>query len=505
MSLPLVIEPKADLSPPSPISRSLAIAVVAASCGSLLLQSCIRVLELPYSIWNNAKLAPAIALWHGVALYPGPGAPVTDWVQGPVGALVFSLAAVGGSADGMLYLAGLLNLAFIIVPMVIVLRQQSEDLLAVTAVTTLLMAALLAVQCMFGTAFVLVLDSLALGFLLLALVALRGVAEPRAAVLAGLLMALAIWTKHTIVAGCAGVVLAEWLCHGRHRSAVGLTISTAIWAGLLGLAFSGCFGWDRLWFWMVKVPGSHAWVELATRQPRSPLQTFREVGWHLLPACGGLAAVLVAARLARRDVPPAARSLILIAACQLPASVAGYLKIGGSYNHLGIVACLVALAAAAMLVRLLDRQTRAAAAIAAMAAVLAASAGPSLSRSWEILTLLDHTPTDRAVEFARAHPRQAYFPWHPLATLVAEGRLDHLEYGLLDLSFAGRPPDRTLLLAGLPDRVEYIVYPESPFSRYVFNLLGENLVVSRGQSLPGFTVYSLTDTIRANRRPAQSP
>jgi hypothetical protein len=229
------------------------------------------------------------------------------------------------------------------------------------------------------------------------------------------------------------------------------------------------------------------------------------VGWHLLPACGGLAAVLVAARLARRDMPPAARSLILIAACQLPASVAGYLKIGGSYNHLGIVACLVALAAAAMLVRLLDRRTRAAAAIAAMAAVLAASAGPSLSRSWEILTLLDHTPTDRAVEFARAHPREAYFPWHPLATLVAEGRLDHLEYGLLDLSFAGRPPDRTLLLAGLPDRVEYIVYPESPFSRYVFNLLGENLVVSRGQSLPGFTVYSLTDTIRANRRPAQSP
>ena len=505
MSLSSVMEPKADLSPPSPMGRTLAIAVVATSCGSMLFQACIRVLELPYSIWNNAKLAPAIALWHGVALYPGPGAPVTDWVQGPVGALVFSLAAVGGTADGMLYAAGLINLAFIIVPMAIVLRQQSADLLAVTAATALLMAALLAVQCMFGTAFVLVLDSLAVGFLLLALVARRGIAEPRAAILAGLLMALAIWTKHTIVAGCVGVVLAEWLCHGSSRSAVGLALWTAIWTGLLGLVFSGCFGWDRLRFWMVEVPGSHAWVELATRQPRTPLQTFREVGWHLLPACGGLAAVLVAARLARRDVPPAACSLILIAACQLPASVAGYLKIGGSYNHLGIVACLVSLAAAAVLVRLLDRRTWAAAAAAAVAAVLAAIAGPGLGRSWEIVTLMDHTPTDRAVEFARAHPRQAYFPWHPLATLVAEGRLDHLEYGLLDLSFAGRPPDRKLLLAGLPDRVEYIVYPESPLSRYVFNLLGANLVVSRRQSLPGFTVYSLTDTIRTNRRPAQSP
>lgn len=108
------------------------------------------------------------------------------------------------------------------------------------------------------------------------------------------------------------------------------------------------------------------------------------------------------------------------------------------------------------------------------------------------------TPTDRAVEFARAHPGEAYFPWHPLATLVAEGRLDHLEYGLLDLSFAGRKPDRDLLLAGLPDRLEYVVYPEPPFSNYVFNLLGGNLVPSSTESLPGFTVYSLTDTIRAS-------
>jgi hypothetical protein len=193
------------------------------------------------------------------------------------------------------------------------------------------------------------------------------------------------------------------------------------------------------------------------------------------------------------------RSLLLVAACQLPASVAGYLKIGGSYNHLGIVACLITLAAAVVLVRLLERRMMAAAAVTAAAACLTACAGPGVGRAREILTLMDHTPTDRAVEFARAHPGEAYFPWHPLATLVAEGRLDHLEYGLLDLSFAGRKPDRDLLLAGLPDRLEYVVYPEPPFSNYVFNLLGGNLVPSSTESLPGFTVYSLTDTIRANR------
>jgi len=424
---------------------------------------------------------------------------VTDWVQGPVGAIVFSAAAIGGSADGMLYVAGLINLAFVVVPMALLLREESGDRLARVAALTVIFAALLAVQCMFGTAFVIVLDSLALGFLMLAILALRRLPQPQAAMLAGLLMALAIWTKHTIVAGCAGVVLAEWLLHRSRRTAVVLAAATAVWAALLGLLFAPLFGPERLWHWMVEVPSRHAWVDLATRRPRSVVQTFREVGWHLLPACSGLAASLWAGHAANIAVPPSVRSLLLVAACQLPASVAGYLKIGGSYNHLGIVACLITLAAAFVLVRLLERRMMAAAVVTAAAACLAAYAGPGVGRAWEILTYMDHTPTDRAVEFARAHPGEAYFPWHPLATLVAEGRLDHLEYGLLDLAFAGRKSDRELLLAGLPDRLEYLIYPDPPFSNYVFNLLGGNLVPSSTESLPAFTVYSLTDTIRANR------
>lgn len=478
--------------------RRKAACLIGASVGVTFALAIVNIVALPYSIWNNAKLAPPIGLWYGIPLYPGPREPITDWVQGPVGALIFAAAVVGGSADGMLYVAGVINLAFVLIPMVVLVRTESADIPAVAAAIAALLAGLLSVQSMFGTAFVIVLDSLALGFLLLAVVALRRAPPASKAILAGGLLALAIWTKHTLVAGCIGVIAVEGFGRGQ-RPATVLAGWMIVFTLLLLAAFSAAFGPDRLWHWMLDVPGRHAWVELASRKPRTVVQVVREVAWHLSPAAACLAVAVAASRGQGIAIPPLATGFGIIAAFQLPASVAGYLKIGGSYNHLGIVACLLALSAAIVLVRLLDGKAWPAASVAITAAAWSLIAGPSFSRCNDILGLTEHTPTDGAVEFARAHPRQAYFPWHPLATLVAEGRLDHLEYGLLDLSFAGKKPDRELLLAGLPDRLEYVVYPDPPFSNYVFNLLGGNLVPSSTESLPGFRVYSLNETIRGQR------
>lgn len=475
--------------------RRKAACLIGASVGVTFTLAIVNIVALPYSIWNNAKLAPPIGLWYGISLYPGPREPITDWVQGPVGALIFAAAVVGGSADSMLYVAGVINLAFVLIPMVVLVRTESADIPAVAAAIAALLAGLLSVQSMFGTAFVIVLDSLALGFLLLAIVALRRSPPAYKIILAGGLLALAIWTKHTIVTGGIGLVAVEWFQAGR-RPAATLTGWMIVFTLLLLAAFAVAFGPDRLWFWMIDVPGRHEWVELASRKPRTLVQGVSEVAWHLAPAAACLAVAVAASRWQGIAIPGLAGVFGIVAAFQLPASVAGYLKIGGSYNHLGIVACLLALSAAIVLVRLLDGKAWPAAAVAISAAACTLMAGPSFSRYNDILTLTNHTPTDRAVEFALAHPRQAYFPWHPLATLVAEGRLDHLEYGLLDLSFAGQKPDRELLLAGLPDRLEYVVYPDPPFSNYVFNLLGGNLAPSSTKSLPGFRVYSLNETIR---------
>ena len=61
-----------------------------------------------------------------------------------------------------------------------------------------------------------------------------------------------------------------------------------------------------------------------------------------------------------------------------------------------------------------------------------------------------------AYEFAVRHPGEAYFPWQPLASLFAEGRLYHFEYGMLDRFLAGYEPTAEHVRANVPPRMHWI-------------------------------------------------
>ncbi|HEY5226985.1 MAG TPA: hypothetical protein VIJ19_00520, partial [Opitutaceae bacterium] len=66
---------------------------------------------------------------------------------------------------------------------------------------------------------------------------------------------------------------------------------------------------------------------------------------------------------------------------------------------------------------------------------------------------------ESAYDFDRAHPGYAYFPWDPLAALMAENKYYHFEYGVQDRILAGRTPGRAQVAEGIPVHLRLVVYP----------------------------------------------
>ena len=57
------------------------------------------------------------------------------------------------------------------------------------------------------------------------------------------------------------------------------------------------------------------------------------------------------------------------------------------------------------------------------------------------------------------HPGRTYFPYNPLAVLLAEGKLTHFDHALWDRELAGFPVSAEQFAAGLPSGYELVAYP----------------------------------------------
>ena len=93
-----------------------------------------------------------------------------------------------------------------------------------------------------------------------------------------------------------------------------------------------------------------------------------------------------------------------------------------------------------------------------------------------------------AYEFALRHPGEACFPWQPLASLLAEGRLYHFEYGMFDRFLAGYDPTSEHVRADVPPRLRWLVgrTPLWTFSHF----FPEYTEQTELKELPGWIVRS---------------
>jgi hypothetical protein len=447
------------------------------------------------SDWNGSRLAPTFALRYGYQLYyPAQQGPITNHVYGPLAAFAYLPATFFRVPTPAILAGGALQVAFVFGAMLIfVWRAGARDAADRALALACGVAACLLMARYRGTAYWFTMvhadgPSLALGLLACtALVSRDGAPPSTPALLASALAAvLSCWAKQTAAPLPLALALAVWIAHGR-AVALRYAVMLAAIGALVSAAFVGWFGRPML-FNMLEIVSRHGWIKPGLAGLATTIGRFLAGLWEVLALLAvGLVAVRLAPRGAARRTAGAWLAPALAALLLLPTGALGANKLGGEPSSFHSAYYLIAAAAAAF-----AEAGRAAAArllgwsfcVLAIAAAwqsgratLPASRPPLWENSQQV-----------AYEFALRHPGETYFPWQPLATLLAEGRLYHFEYGMIDRYIAGYGPTPAHLQANLPPHLHWVAATARVWSMNEF--FSDYSEEAPFPDLPGFIVLS---------------
>lgn len=444
--------------------------------------------------WSACRLAPAIGIFHGYPLYtPADSGAINGWLYGPVAALLWTPAALAATPLPALTIAAAIGVVGVLGPLFLAARSSPGELSGAFVAFIFGAAAMLQLYPTWYMVSALNSDFAAVGFGLLSCLALSrtdGLVGRRRLAGAALAAVLAVWSKQIE----APLVLAQlawlWALQGRRAAmryfgcfcAIGLVVS---------LAFVFIFGARPMYFNM--------WTNLSA-QPL--LGGVRALGAEMIDffhyTAGYWIVCLVVGTLSgrwdrraegwrawlRRQpwLLPVIAALVL-----LPVGAVASVKIGGDRNSIHSAYYLIAAATAALAqlatVRLPGRLTPSLVRFIALgAAVLMLGASIRRVASYPQMSMLPpRCLSAEACEFSRQHPGEVYFPWDPLATLLAEGKFYPFEYGVSDRINAGMHPSADQIAAHLPTRLRWVIYPRIDSPRVMLELY-----------LPGFTLAADT-------------
>jgi hypothetical protein len=238
---------------------------------------------------------------------------------------------------------------------------------------------------------------------------------------------------------------------------------------------------EALLFNMFAIPSKHPWFPQAPDLPRSFLVLSTE---YFCVAVAPLASILLVLFARHRLTPggdPDSPSIglrrrvvenpwllfVLMAFVAIPTSLLSRIKMGGHWNNyaptpyflgLGLIALLMEWHATNRIRGL--RSLNASLTLIVLLLVLS-----PLTRSDESFAAmntvhpLSTNAQDVAFRYASKHPGTAYFPWNPLAILLAEGKLYHFEFGMSDRELAGFPVSQRHFRQNIPANVRYVCFP----------------------------------------------
>jgi hypothetical protein len=166
----------------------------------------------------------------------------------------------------------------------------------------------------------------------------------------------------------------------------------------------------------------------------------------------------------------------------IPASLAAYLKIGGYNNSLACSQFFVLLAAMSGLVDVFSTsQTTAPLRVATSGGLLifsfvltikATLAGTyGVVSAWAAILHPYDNPQQTAFAYAQKHPETIYCPWNPLTTLLADGKLYHFEWGIIDRFQAHLSVSDEQYVRHFPQYMTKVVYVHSPQSTEALKVL----------------------------------
>ena len=443
--------------------------------------------------WSADRLAPTVGLFHGYPLYsPIDTGPINGWLHGPVAPILWSPAALADSPQPALAIAAAINLGFLLFPLLYAsTRFSAGPVLPRLSGFVYGAAAILLVYPTWYMASVLCSDAIAVALGLGSCLVLMGGATPgtRRLALAALLGVLAAWTKQTE----APLVLAQlaWLLwvHGWRTS----LRYGALFAVILAAAAAAVFGLMRprdviLNMWTIpssqKLTGS--WAAAGTETVDFLRYTLAFSVPCLLALLPGDSATRPGPRIGRVVALPLAAALVM-----LPLGVMAAMKVGGDRNSIHSVYYLAGAAIVAIAQVWSPTPPRAFVlrGAALLAAVATAVLALRLMADYPNMSMLPpRCLSQQAWIFSREHPGQTYFAQDPLSTVMAEGRMYHFDYAVLDREHAGIVTSARHIREGLPEAPLAVVYPrtEDPHTvlkeflpEFVFSSATEDFIIFR--------------------------
>lgn len=464
------------------------------------------------SDWSGAKLAASVATTRGYPLYPDPETGVMNgWVYGPVGAIAVLPAAAARDPVTARVIGSACNFIVYFFPGVwlLTLSAQKKNRLIWAAAILFFAWQSCAWSDLQLCAFIPCADGSALGWAAMACAFLYRERSQRDLILSAVAISLSIWSKQNYIPLTGGLVVYLLIVDGWKRAAGYVGWFFAAMLVLTGF-FSLLFGGEKLFFHM---------FTLASHQSMKDSQY--GVAWIIY---SGLRDVLVTSAhdltllclfvsfnllFVKREAEGlrawfASRrwTLIALVAIFSPiASVPAYMGIGGWVNSiaptdyfilLAAMTCAIETAAAIDLglAPILQPVVIYALLIFGDAVGFIAIFLPSgVLGNWKTVAHPYQGPEYAAFEFTKKHPAQVYFPWDPMVTLMAEGRLYHFEWGYLDRYLAGRSPSAATVTAHLPAQVQMIVYTAPPQSTAMLDVLGNFHRQIEVPEMPGCIVF----------------
>lgn len=443
----------------------LAVALVTGGVAGLTMFSfATRWLRQPHNGWNGARLAQSVSVWMGYPLYPPvEEGPIFSSHAGPAGVLPYSvLGALPITPTSGVLLGSACNVAVFALLAAWLLRRAGAD------VVTGLLGALVAAQLVLALGSLrysvlsihtdttaLTLWTLGAGIVLLGAEGERP--WSRCAVAAACFV-FATWAKQTLVlAGPAMVVAVGW--RAGWASAWRLVTVSVAMAAIVTAGFVAWFGFGPMWDELVGLPSQQPWRSAAFAGTGGSITPDYSVGMaERLPALGGVLVraatdnalvlwIVAGLGVAHAIFRPAgggrcwrsAWGSFLVAGCGLIfTGLIGRVKVGGDVNHDSYMVFFIVVAAIVWLAAgPLPRIGRVwlGGVLVVTLAVVNFFGGPRY-RGWADAW---DNKGEAEYRYCLAHPGKLYVAESPLPVLLAEHRLDHMDFGLFARMLAGRP------------------------------------------------------------------
>ena len=438
--------------------------------------------------WTSIRLAPAFALTHGYPLYSMPN--TAPWVMVgygplyPVAYLPSTLASTPGPAVGI---ATLLAHLYILVPVGLLCLACARRLRAPESPAPLhggflLLLFALVAYCAPSLTYVtshVHVDAPALGlFLFAAYAVLRAEFgngnERRWLVAVGVCAGLSAACKLNLVAAAVG--FAVWVAlRSGVKAGIGVSLgaAAAFCAVYAGIAARDGFA---AVLWNLQLPGKMPWFkfeELGSVVPSGVSHDFADKVRTVLGLMStyledygvvALALLLLLPFVSERSAAAARmiKFFLFLTAVMLLASIASVGKSGGDVNSRALVTLPLTLAAIFAFGALVQQARRTglatayAALLAAIFVVGLAAAGAALR-----LSLKESSTMAEAYTVVSNEPGRWYFPFDPLAHVLAEGKFRPNMDVVHSYAAAGAPVEKAAFRSALSEEMQHIAVPPS--------------------------------------------